>query len=113
METSFRILKFVENFRKLFHLKKSSNSKLISFSFLHLVLAAFLFPTAQGPQYYTGAAVNIGFSCLGFVIALAMSFYYRKENARRDIAEGGKPIPGAILNTIEEHDLATGFRYVV
>lgn len=77
------------------------------------ILASFLFPTAQGPVYATGSIVNISFSSFGFVIAIAMSLYYRRENARRDAVEGGKPTAGTILNTIEEFDLAHGFRYVV
>jgi hypothetical protein len=42
-----------------------------------------------------------------------MSVYYRWENTRRDRVEGGRPPKGTVLNVIEEHDLAPGFRYVL
>lgn len=41
-----------------------------------------------------------------------MTLYYRAENKRRDRIEGGRPVEGTVLNVIEEHDLAPGFRYI-
>jgi hypothetical protein len=35
------------------------------------------------------------------------------ENARRDRVEGGRPPSGEVLNVVEEHDLARGFRYML
>lgn len=94
------------------------------------ILAAFLFPSAEGPKYIKGmfpfprlpfsahhltpsqklpgASVNVAFQCLGLVIALCMSYWFRRENKRRDIVEGGRPAPGTVLNVIEEFDLAPG-----
>lgn len=74
--------------------------------------AAFLFPSKEGPQFRKGCIVNLAFQSMGLVIALAMTLYYRWENKRRDRVEGGRPPKGTPLNVLEEHDLATGFRYV-
>ncbi|WRT64333.1 uncharacterized protein IL334_001265 [Kwoniella shivajii] len=76
------------------------------------LLAAFLFPTKEGPQYKKGATVNIAFQALGLLLVLAMTTYYRWENKRRDKVEGGRPPQGTHLNVVEEYDLAPGFRYV-
>ncbi len=37
-----------------------------------------------------------------------MTLYYRMENKRRDRVEGGRPAKGAVLDVIEQHDLAPG-----
>ena len=74
--------------------------------------AAFLFPSKEKPQFKKGCTVNIAFACLGLCIMLGMTTFYRLENKRRDKVEGGRPPKGAHLNTIEEFDLAPGFRYV-
>lgn len=73
--------------------------------------ASFLFPSSQAPTYRTGSIVNIAFQCLGLCIALGMTTYFRVENRRRDKREGGRPVPGTALETLEKHDLAPGFRY--
>lgn len=75
------------------------------------VAAAFLFPKPEGPQFTKGCIVNLTFQCLGLVIALCMTLWYRYENRVRDKAEGGRPPPGTPLETLEYHDLASGFRY--
>lgn len=75
------------------------------------VLAAFSFPTKEGPRYIKGTSLNIAFQILGLFIALGMTAWYRWENKRRDRVEGGPPAKGAILNVIEDYDLAVGFRY--
>ncbi|GAA5856467.1 hypothetical protein JCM8547_008756 [Rhodosporidiobolus lusitaniae] len=76
------------------------------------ILAAFLFPKPEGPRYRKGATVNIAFQCLGLVIALSMTLYYRWENARRDRKEGGRPAKGMpIPDILTDYDRAVGFRY--
>jgi hypothetical protein len=37
-----------------------------------------------------------------------MTLYYRAENRRRDKVEGGRPLPGTQLETLEKFDLAPG-----
>ncbi|KAJ9103229.1 hypothetical protein QFC21_002652 [Naganishia friedmannii] len=76
------------------------------------VLASYSFPSKQGPRFVKGITLNLAFQALGFVIAMGMTAYYRWENKRRDRVEGGPPAEGAVLNTMEEFDLAPGFRYV-
>lgn len=75
------------------------------------IAAAFLFPTAEGPRYTKGAAVNVALQSLGLCIAGGMSVWYRIENKKRDKREGGRPEKGVVLNVIQEYDLAPGFRY--
>lgn len=93
------------------------------------VLAAFLFPTAEGPRYtkvrprrllkafsilhladprdsfHQGASINIAFQVLGFTIAGCLTVWFRLENKKRDRREGGPPEKGVVLNVIEEYDL--------
>ncbi|KDE03411.1 hypothetical protein MVLG_06077 [Microbotryum lychnidis-dioicae p1A1 Lamole] len=76
------------------------------------VLAAFSFPTIQGPQYRKGIIINLAFEALGFIMAIVLSFYFRAVNSRRDRSEG-EPQMGVTLNTHEDYDHAEGFRYVV
>lgn len=76
------------------------------------VLAAFSFPSAEGPRYVKGNLLNIAFQSLGFCLALFHYIYFKRENAKRDRAEGGKPEKGAVLDTLNLYDKAPGFRYV-
>jgi hypothetical protein len=72
------------------------------------VLAAFLFPTPEGPRFVKGCATNLAFAVLGFIISVGMTVYYRVENKRRDEREGGKPPRDMPINVLEEYDLAKG-----
>ncbi|OWZ39201.1 high-affinity nicotinic acid transporter [Cryptococcus neoformans C23] len=74
--------------------------------------AAFLFPSAEGPQYTKGASINLAFQGLGLILTLFMTSYYRWENRRRDMREGGKPAVGAHIDVKQGYDKAVGFRYV-
>lgn len=71
------------------------------------------FPSKEGPQYHKGCTVNVTFACLGLCIMLGMTTYLRLENKRRDKVEGGRPPKGSHIETLEQFDLAPGFRYVV
>jgi hypothetical protein len=44
---------------------------------------------------------------------LFMTTWLRFENRRRDKVEGGRPPKGSHIETLEQFDLAPGFRYVV
>ncbi|GAA6041223.1 hypothetical protein JCM8097_008351 [Rhodosporidiobolus ruineniae] len=78
------------------------------------ILASFLFPSVEGPRFTKGCKVNIAFQCLGFAIVLAMTLYYRFENARRDRKEGGRPVKGMRIEGVQEtYDKTVGFRYTV
>lgn len=77
------------------------------------ILASFSFPDSEEPRYIKGISLNIAFNALGIFISLGMSLYYKIENARRDRVEGGRRLEGKIMNVVEEHDLARGFRYVI
>ncbi|GAA5988271.1 hypothetical protein JCM10908_002144 [Rhodotorula pacifica] len=78
------------------------------------ILAAFLFPAAEGPHFVKGCAVNIAFQGLGFVLAAGMTTYYRLQNGKRDREEGGAPPKGMRIEGINTaYDRAVGFRYTV
>lgn len=66
------------------------------------------FPSTEKPQYKKGCTVNVAFASLGFCIMTGMTLYYRMENRRRDKVEGGRPVPGTQLETVEKFDLAPG-----
>ncbi|GAA5924395.1 uncharacterized protein JCM15063_005628 [Sporobolomyces koalae] len=76
------------------------------------ILAAFSFPSKQGPRYVKGCILNIAFQSLGLCIAGAMTVYYRLENRRRDKRDGGRPVKGLpIEGRFELYDQAPAFRY--
>lgn len=66
------------------------------------------FPSKEGPQFHKGCILNITFQCLGLLIMLGMTTYFRLENKRRDKVEGGRPPKGSYLETFEKFDLAPG-----
>jgi hypothetical protein len=72
------------------------------------ILASYLFPTSQAPQYNEGCIINIAFQAFGMVLALGMTLYYRWENKRRDRLEGGRPEAHAHLDVVSKYDLAPG-----
>lgn len=79
----------------------------------HKLTRCIRFPSKEGPQYRKGGIVNVTFQCLGLVLVLAMTAWYRYENKRRDKVEGGRPAKGEVVDTLHQFDLAPGFRYVV
>ncbi|SCZ93072.1 BZ3500_MvSof-1268-A1-R1_Chr6-2g08444 [Microbotryum saponariae] len=76
------------------------------------IVAAFAFPSRQGPDYREGITLNLAFQGLGFTIAVCLTVFFRMENRRRDTIEG-TPKTGVTLNTMQKLDLAPGFRYAV
>jgi len=80
---------------------------------IHVLTCPCRFPSKEGPQYRKGGIVNVTFQCLGLLLTLAMTVWYRYENKRRDKVEGGKPVKGEVIDTLNQFDLAPGFRYVV
>lgn len=74
--------------------------------------ASYLFPKAEGPNYIKGAAINIGCSSVGLIIAFSMTMYYRLENRRRDKTEGRPAERGPSVEDVHTmYDRAPGFRY--
>ncbi|PVF99566.1 MFS general substrate transporter [Serendipita vermifera] len=74
------------------------------------ILAAFIFPSKEGPKWHKGFGVNLAFNLMAILIATGLTAYFRWENNRRDNAEGGRPPKGTHLN-FEKYDLSPGFRY--
>ena len=77
------------------------------------ILASFIFLTKDSPQFVQGLSILIGLNGMAIVLSLAMTIYYRKENARRD-----REHKAPELYTEEEKrqertkgDYATFFRY--
>jgi len=55
---------------------------------------------------------NILLRLADLVVLTQAQLSLRWENKRRDKVEGGAPAKGTVLNVIEDHDLAVGFRYI-
>jgi MFS family permease len=72
------------------------------------IIGSFIFPSSEGPQYVPGVSVNIAFQCFGALVAVLMSLYYRRENARRDRVEGGRPESSGNLDVQADFDRAKG-----
>ena len=53
----------------------------------------------------------MAFSCLGLLIVTAVTLYYKRENARRDAAEGGRPAPDAHVDCREHFDKSVGCKH--
>jgi hypothetical protein len=71
------------------------------------ILAAFIFPTNEGPAWRKGFGVNLAFNLLAITIALGLTVYYRMENKKRDDREGGRPPIGTPQN-FQDYDLSPG-----
>lgn len=72
------------------------------------ILAAFIFPTSEGPRWHKGFGVNLAFNLMAIIIAVGLTVYYRWENKRRDRVEGGKPPAGMKQNFQDQYDLSPG-----
>lgn len=71
--------------------------------------ASYLFPKAEGPNYIKGAAINIGCSSVGLMIAFSMTMYYRYENRKRDKVEGRPAERGPSVEDVHtRYDRAPG-----
>ncbi|KAM0753497.1 MFS general substrate transporter [Meredithblackwellia eburnea MCA 4105] len=73
------------------------------------ILAAFSFPTKQGPKFIKGFALNLAFNLVAAIVALVLWVYFRGENARRDevaaMSEGNESKQEDLM------DLTPTFRY--
>jgi MFS family permease len=72
------------------------------------ILAAFIFPSKEGPRWHKGFGVNLAFNILAIIIALGLTAWFRWENKRRDRVEGGKPAEGTRHNFQDQYDLSPG-----
>ncbi|GBE87251.1 Uncharacterized transporter [Sparassis crispa] len=75
------------------------------------ILGSHLYPTTDSPRYIKGFAVTCALEFLSGAIAIVLTVYHRTENARRDRTYG-KPVPDAMVDTLELADSAPDFRYV-
>ncbi|KAI5845126.1 major facilitator superfamily domain-containing protein [Morchella snyderi] len=91
----------------------------VGFGNLGGAIAAFAYRAADSPRYYSGHGLLIGTTSMSAVLCVFMTWYLRKENARRDILMSEK---GFTLETYtdemkdserENGDNATFFRYTV
>ena len=76
------------------------------------ILAAFIFPDSEKPLWRKGFGLNLAFTGLASITALALYGILRLENARRDKKEGGRSLPDIKVDVSTYFDLAPGFRYV-
>ncbi|CAF1445831.1 unnamed protein product [Adineta steineri] len=76
------------------------------------ILASFIFPTDEKPYWRKGFGLNLAFNGLGAIVAVILYLSLRRENARRDRNEGGRPSDTQQVDVYTYNDLAPGFRYV-
>lgn len=76
------------------------------------ILAAFIFPSSEKPLWRKAFGLNLAFNALAALIAIALYFILRNENARRDRKEGGRSFEMIDVDVYTYNDLAVGFRYV-
>jgi MFS family permease len=76
------------------------------------ILAAFIFPSNEKPFWRKGFGLNLAFNALAAIVAVALYLNLRRENARRDRKEGGRPSNMTDVDVHTYNDLAPGFRYV-
>lgn len=76
------------------------------------ILAAFIFPSREGPKWHKGFGVNLAFNLLAICISLGLTIYFRTENRKRDQREGGRPAEGTPLK-FDNYDRSVGFRYTL
>lgn len=79
------------------------------------VLSSFIFLTRDSPRFIPGLAILIGLNVMAVTLSTFMTFYYRRENARRD-----REYKAPELYTEEEKakertkgDYASFFRYTI
>jgi hypothetical protein len=51
------------------------------------ILAAFIFPSNEGPRWRKGFGVNLAFNLMAICIAFGLTTYFRMENRKRDRRE--------------------------
>lgn len=56
----------------------------VGFGNLGGVVSSFVFLSKDSPQFVQGLSILIGLNVMAIVLSLFMTFYYRRENARRD-----------------------------
>ena len=71
------------------------------------ILAAFIFPTSEGPKWHKGFGVNLAFNLLAICISLGLTVYFHFENRKRDQREGSRPAEGKPVK-FEEYDRSVG-----
>jgi MFS family permease len=76
------------------------------------ILASFIFPSDENPLWRKGFGLNLAFNALSAIVAVALYLSLRRENARRDRNEGGRPSDMTKVDVYKYNDLAPGFRYV-
>lgn len=77
------------------------------------VLSSFIFLSKDAPQFVQGLAILIGLNSMAALLALFMTIYYRRENARRDREHKAPELYTEAEKEAERTrgDYATFFRY--
>ncbi|KAI5819378.1 major facilitator superfamily domain-containing protein [Pyronema omphalodes] len=78
------------------------------------VLAPFLFPTADGPRFFTGYGVSMALVALGIICHLILWFAYRKVNKDREAGKYNHLIEGMDEQAVKEMgDDSPNYRYTI
>lgn len=76
------------------------------------ILAAFIFPSADGPRYLKGFGINLAFNALSACVAITLNMILHRENARRDRQREDNDLNTVSLDNVTSTDLAPNFRYI-
>lgn len=77
-------------------------------------IAGFMYLSRDAPGYHSGHGAMIALLGLSTILSIGMSFWFRKENARREVAGRGMELTGEdAQREAEKGDNAGFFRYTI
>jgi hypothetical protein len=88
----------------------------VAFGNLGGIIAAYIYRASDGPRFTSGHGALIGFQCMSLALSIFMTFYLRRENARRFAASGKTSSEYTEVEKLAERekgDWASFFRYTV
>jgi ABC-type Fe3+ transport system permease subunit len=88
----------------------------VAFGNLGGIIAAYIYRASDGPRFTSGHGALIGFQCMSLALSIFMTFWLRRENARRFAVSGktsGEYTEAEKLAEREKGDWASFFRYTV
>jgi hypothetical protein len=78
------------------------------------VVSSFIYPKEDKPRYYKGHGICLAYCVLAFALALLMTVYYRRANAKKDARNAARSSPFTTQEKKQyedEGDSVDWFRY--
>lgn len=108
IEISHRIMAWVSNNCPSQSQRATGLGMLNSIGQCLSILAAFIFPSNEGPTWRKGFGINLAFNLMAILIAFGLTCYFRWENGNRDRREAEAAIG---VGGIGENDVDYGRLY--